>query len=87
MTIDHYTDVPKGKEKENPDPLSGRHSYILTDEALESIPRIQELNDRGAAIFIFRKQPDGQRNKIKLSNITVSKRYTHAKKYIKTGAL
>jgi putative DNA primase/helicase len=69
FNIEHYTDLPKGAQKLSPDPLSGRHPNLLRDDVLSLIPRLRELNDQGAAIFIARNEFNGQRNKTNVLRI------------------
>ena len=62
FNIEHYMDLPRGAPKPKPDPLGGRCPSLSRSDALRLIPRLKELNDRGAGIFISRNECNGQRS-------------------------
>ena len=67
FNIEHYTDLPKGKPKQKPDPLAGRYDNLSLLEVEALIPKLQAINDRGAGIFVARNQCTGSRN---IANVT-----------------
>lgn len=69
FNIEHYTDIPKGDKKPNPDPLGGRYANLTLAEVEALIPRLHAINERGAGIFVARNQCTGQRNEGNVSRI------------------
>jgi len=69
FNIEHFTDLPKGEEKPDPDPLLGQHPSLSANEVIQLVPTLKKLNEKGAAIFIARNECNGQRNKNSISRI------------------
>lgn len=61
FNIEHYTDLPKGKKKPKPDPLSGRYANLTIPQVEALLTQLHFFNDRGAAICVARNQCTGQR--------------------------
>ena len=61
FNIECYTDVPKGSDKPQPDPLVRRYPNKRIDEVKALLPELEALNDKGAAIHVARNQCTGQR--------------------------
>jgi putative DNA primase/helicase len=61
FNIEHFTDVPKGSEKPNPDPLLRRYPNLTQTEVEALIPKLAAINEKGAGIFVARNQCQGQR--------------------------
>jgi putative DNA primase/helicase len=62
FNIEHYSDLPKGQSKPDPDPLKGRYANLTLAEVEKLLPRLQEINDQGAGIFVARNQCNGHRS-------------------------
>ena len=69
FNIERYSDLPKGIPKPRPDLLGGRYPNLSRSDVLKLIPRLKELNDRGAGIFITRNECKGQRSERNVSRI------------------
>lgn len=67
FNIEHYTDVPKGDTKPEPDPLLGRYPNLTLHEVEALLPRLQQFNENGAGIFVAVNQCKGQRSKGSIS--------------------
>jgi putative DNA primase/helicase len=69
FNIEHYTDLPKGTDKNKPDPLGGRHANLTLNAVEALLPKLESLNDQGAGIFVARNQCSGHRNEKNVSRI------------------
>jgi putative DNA primase/helicase len=69
FNIEHYTDLPKGKPKQKPDPLAGRYANLALSEVEALLPKLQAINEKGAGIFVARNQCTGHRNEENVSRI------------------
>ena len=69
FNVEHYTDLPKGAPKPNPDPLSGRYANQSIEDVEALLPKLQLLNDRGAGIFVARNQCAGHRSEGNVSRV------------------
>lgn len=69
FNIEHYTDLPKGKPKQKPDPLAGRYANLALSEVDALLPKLQAINEKGAGIFVARNQCTGHRNEENVSRI------------------
>lgn len=67
--IETYTDVPKGREKTKPDKLSTRYCDLSITDVEKMIPRLVEINESGAAIYVAVNQFNGHRSKKNLDRI------------------
>ena len=67
FNIEHYTDLPKGKTKPKPDPLAGRYANLSIFEVKALLPKLYEVNKKGAGIFVARNQCTGHRNELNVS--------------------
>ena len=61
FNVEYYTDVPKGVKKPKHDPLAGRYANLTPSEVESMLPKLHEINERGAGIFIARNQCRGHR--------------------------
>lgn len=71
FNIEHYTDAPKGSNKQKPDLLLGRHPNLTLTEVQELLPRLNELNEEGAGIFVARNQCLSQQSAAEITRIRV----------------
>lgn len=69
FNIEAFTDLPKGAAKPSPDPLLCRFPNQTLGEVEAIIPRLERLNEAGAAIYIAVNEFDGQRSKKNLKRI------------------
>jgi putative DNA primase/helicase len=69
FNIEHYTDLPKGKPKQKPDPLAGRYANLALSEVEALLPKLQAINEKGAGIFVARNQCTGHRSEPNVSRI------------------
>jgi putative DNA primase/helicase len=69
FNIEHYTDIPKGDKKPDPDPLGGRYANLTLSEVEALIPRLHAINDRGVGIFVARNQCTGHRSEASVTRI------------------
>lgn len=67
--IECYTDVPKGTQKPEPDPLMRRFAGLTLEEVAHRIPELHRLNEQGAGIFTTVNRCIGQRSKDNVTNI------------------
>ena len=69
FNIEHYTDCPKGVCKPLPDPLAGQYQGLKRAEVLTLVPKLVDVNNRGAGIFVARNQFSGSRKVANLSRV------------------
>lgn len=69
FNIETYTDVPKGTDKPKPDPLYNRYPNLTHANIEALLPKLHELNDMGAGIFIAVNEHRGQRCKANLARV------------------
>lgn len=69
FNIEHFTDVPKGSEKPNPDSLLRRYPNLTPTEVEALVPKLAEINEKGAGIFVARNQCQGQRSAASVSKV------------------
>lgn len=69
FNIEHYTDVPTGTDKPKPDPLLGRYPNLTPTEVEALLPKLAEINEKGAGIFVARNQCKGQRSAASVSTV------------------
>jgi putative DNA primase/helicase len=62
FNIEHYTDKPKNVKKPKPDPLAGRYADLTLLDVETLLPKLHDINERGAGIFIARNQCRGHRS-------------------------
>lgn len=63
FNLETYTDIPKGAERMKPDPLFNRWPNLTRLEVEQLIPKLENLNELGAAIYVAVNQCEGQRSK------------------------
>ena len=63
FNIEHYTDTPKGGHKPQPDPLNGRYANRTRAEMTDLVPTLEDINSKGAGIFVAVNQCQGHRKK------------------------
>lgn len=69
FNIETFTDLPKGAEKPKPDPLCVRYANLSLASVSDILPRLEELNNSGAAVYVAVNQCDGHRSKATISRI------------------
>ena len=67
--IETYTDVPKGGDKPKPDPAGRQFNDLTVDEVEDLLPQLENLNERGAGVFVAVNEFDGRRRKDNLSRV------------------
>ena len=67
--IECYTDVPKGVEKPEPDPLGRQFAGLTLEEVADLIPELDRLNNQGAGIFTTVNRCIGRRSKDNVKKI------------------
>jgi hypothetical protein len=61
FNIETYTDVPKGADKPDPDRLCRRFPNLTHADIEVLLPKLHQLNDHGAGVFIAVNEHNGQR--------------------------
>lgn len=69
FNIEHYTDVPKGAAKRQPDPLKGRYPNLSLSGVEQLLPTLHAVNERGAGIFVARNQCTGHRSEESVTRV------------------
>ena len=69
FNIEHYTDIPKGDTKPNPDPLLGRNANLSLKQVEALLPQLRQVNEAGAGVFVTVNQCEGQRSKSSIVRI------------------
>lgn len=69
FNIEHYTDVPKGAVKPEPDPLMGRYPNLSLSRVEQLLPTLHAVNERGAGIFVARNQCTGHRREENITRV------------------
>ena len=69
FNIEHYTDVPKGKDKPKPDPLIGRFPNLSLAKVEALLPMLAAANEKGAGIFVARNQCQGHRSAAAITKV------------------
>lgn len=67
--VETFTDLPKGADKQKPDPLCRRYANLTLSKVAEMIPQLEELNAAGAAVYVAVNEYKGQRTKANVSRI------------------
>ncbi len=67
--IEHFTDAPKSESKPKTDPLLGQHQVHSAQDLIDLMPKLVDLNNRGAGIFVAVNQLVGGRKKTDLQKI------------------
>jgi len=67
--ITTFTDLPKGAEKPNPDPLLRQYEDISLPEVELLLPELGRLNEAGAGIFFCVNQCRGKRKKENVTRV------------------
>jgi hypothetical protein len=61
--IECYTDMPKGAEKPEPDPLGRQFAGLTLQDVIDLIPELDRLNGQGAGVFTTVNRCAGRRSK------------------------
>lgn len=61
FNIEHFTDRLKEQKKPKHDPLARRYADLTLAEVDELLPKLQEINERGAGVFVTRNECSGHR--------------------------
>lgn len=69
FNIEAYTDVPRGQAKSRPDPLAARFANLSLDAVSALLPDLDQLNTRGAGIFVAVNQCRGDRTKANIDRV------------------
>jgi len=69
FNIECFTDLPKGQEKPDPDPLLARYPNLSIIEVERLIPNLVAANAAGAGIFFCANQCQGQRSKKNVTRV------------------